>query len=365
MNNLLYATKADGTPSAFNAPFTYVGLKSACRLLTWVLGIAVAFIYYKVKGRHFSFRDYRRESETVTGPEGLTAFVLVRHYIPVGLSLLVMQCGFSFSLKYIHPSVSIAIFTSTVAFSYLLSIIFMKHKIYLIKLIFVVASFTGVTLIAYDSITKVATEKPAPENATDTLTTTLASQTSTAASGSGSIQTDESYIGIIAILLSAVGLSIHQILYAQAFPSSNLTQASFIMMILGVTNTILFFPVPLVLLLNGNETVDLDRLEYGILAASLICSFLVGFLYGYGLGITSPFFMSLGELLSLGTNTVIDIQTKSDLQVTAYQIAGLVVVAVSFFVLIIPDEKVSVPLRSKRKTSVELQMQDVQLEKRN
>lgn len=44
-----------------------------------------------------------------------------------------MQAGYSFSLKFITASISMAIFTSTVAFSYLLSITIMKHKIYSVK----------------------------------------------------------------------------------------------------------------------------------------------------------------------------------------------------------------------------------------
>lgn len=64
-----------------------------------------------------------------------------------------------------------------------------------------------------------------------------------------------------------------QILYARAFPQSNLIQSSFILTIMGIINTIIFFPVPLSLLVTGVESVDVKDLNFGLLIACLICAF--------------------------------------------------------------------------------------------
>ncbi|OQV14328.1 hypothetical protein BV898_11447 [Hypsibius exemplaris] len=67
-------------------------------------------------------------------------------------------------------------------------------------------------------------------------------------------------IGIVASLLSAVFLSLHQIAFMKSFPMGNLGQVSFALTGMNILICLIYWPVPLALHLTGIEVYDItDR----------------------------------------------------------------------------------------------------------
>lgn len=64
-----------------------------------------------------------------------------------------------------------------------------------------------------------------------------------------------------------------------------------------------FWPVPLILKFTGVEKYDIEELPYQYAVPSWLAFGSAAIVYGYGLVVSTPFFMSIGELLVLALNT--------------------------------------------------------------
>ena len=70
-----------------------------------------------------------------------------------------------------------------------------------------------------------------------------------------------------------------------------------------VFQCLIFWPVPLIVKYTGFEKYNIDDLPYWYAVPSWIAFGSAAIVYGYGLIVSTPFFMSIGELLVLALNT--------------------------------------------------------------
>ncbi|XP_055341238.1 uncharacterized protein LOC129590185 isoform X2 [Paramacrobiotus metropolitanus] len=147
-----------------------------------------------------------------------------------------------------------------------------------------------------------------------------------------------------------VAMAFGGIAFKKAFSELDLGQTSYVVTNMYIFNCLVIWPVPIVLSYFNVEKFNSHNMPYGLLFGAWIASSVSSIAAGYGLVLSNPFFMSISELLILATNTTIDV-TFRGVRLHAAQIAGSVMTAISFLVLILPDEYMSLEfwLKSKKK----------------
>ncbi|GAV03667.1 hypothetical protein RvY_14061 [Ramazzottius varieornatus] len=156
-----------------------------------------------------------------------------------------------------------------------------------------------------------------------------------------------SVIGISATVVAAFANALHLLAFKKAFPQLDLGQTSFVVSCLFLFNCLMLWPVPLVLELTRMESFDTNLMPWPILMGAWICSSLAAVATGYGLVVSTPFFMSIAELLILMANSVVDVMIRQ-VKTHLAQIIGIALIGVAFIVLVVPDEYMTMGRRKSK-----------------
>ncbi|GAU95904.1 hypothetical protein RvY_07435 [Ramazzottius varieornatus] len=296
----------------FQAPYFHTFLRFVFRIMAFPLSLLGRYVYAKARKRDFSSMNFVRHCAAAAGPEGFGFRTFFRFYFLPSITVIGAGLFYIVALTYVQPSVTSAFLVSTVALSYVLCILFLGHPHLVVKTFFVLLSMSGVALVAYAT-----TNDPMGEQA---------------------------YIGVICMVGSLLSLSLHQLFYSKSFPKADSDQAAFSVTVMFGAGLLVYWPVPLILWLTKVEVWSPETAPWGYLIGSVTSSLAVAFLYAFCLTLSSPFFVSLGDLLSLTLSGVSDhfIRNKD---LPPLQIVGSVIIGVAFIFLLLPDEKLSVDLQ--------------------
>ncbi|XP_055341240.1 putative thiamine transporter SLC35F3 isoform X3 [Paramacrobiotus metropolitanus] len=302
----------------FHAPFLFLLIKMSFRIFTFPVYLLISSITRKLRGREADVKENIRHCADIYGPGGFTWKQFGTCMVPSAVTVLATQIGWILGLAHLSTSVATAIICSAVAFAYLFTTCCMAQACLVTKSLFVAMAFGGVCLIVYGNF----------------------------ANGINAFI----IIGIVAVLAAALFDALHLIAFKKAFSELDLGQTSYVVTNMYIFNCLVIWPVPIVLSYFNVEKFNSHNMPYGLLFGAWIASSVSSIAAGYGLVLSNPFFMSISELLILATNTTIDV-TFRGVRLHAAQIAGSVMTAISFLVLILPDEYMSLEfwLKSKKK----------------
>ncbi|XP_055346614.1 uncharacterized protein LOC129594080 [Paramacrobiotus metropolitanus] len=350
----------------YKAPFLFVWCKVTLRVLAFPSVLLITILIRACRRQPVAVQTiWRHCTKTLRNHQGkITLWLILRKYFPMSISMLLMQIGWVVGMVYAPTSIVAALCSGAVAFSYVLSWLVLKNKMLLVKGIFVVVAFAGIGLIAYATSATPQCAPPANAtvqsnmtgNADVTLPSTPAGEMSEAATTVYSVErcaaTSQMYLGVLFGICAAVFYSLHQLAFKLAYPVADLVQVSFIMSCMSLMISIMYFPVPLSMHLTGFEEWKWHEMPLGISVAAWCGSYVSSISYAYGLALSTPFFMSVSEVLIVALNTGIDTVVHAE-PMGLLQILGTGLVVLAFLFMVMPDGWLSVKLRNEPRQSVD------------
>ncbi|EDV29644.1 uncharacterized protein TRIADDRAFT_3933, partial [Trichoplax adhaerens] len=208
-----------------------------------------------------------------------------------------------YALQFIAPSDMTAIFSSTAAFVYILSIILLKEQFILLRAGAVILSIIGVVLFAYSD-------------------------------GFGTF----AIIGVVLAVACSVISAFYRVFVKLIIGDRPLLQISLLVSNIGVISLFLSW-IPVIILSNIGVDINLwSTIPWGPLMVAVVFNVLYNFLLVIGIAITYPIFVSLGALFGIPLNSIIDAVTRN-LAFTEAKIFGTVLLILAFVILLIPTGK--------------------------
>ncbi|GAV03686.1 hypothetical protein RvY_14076 [Ramazzottius varieornatus] len=361
----LVVTSSQLTSSAFNdvqykpykAPFLFIWCKIAMRMLAFPFALLIQSLIRLCQRHPVAVRDqWRHCTKALRVDEGqgrVGVRIILWKFFPMSITMLLMQIGWIVGLVHAPASIVTALCAGTIAFSYLLSWLVLKNKMLLIKGIFVIVAFVGIGLISYAS----TTAKYAAEKSTDTQAdpigeafvsheTVVNATELPLAFSTTSFAGANVYLGVFCGLGAAIFYSLHQLTFKQAFKQADFIQVSLIMSIMSIFICIMYLPVPLIINAVGYERWEFAKMPWGIMFISWCFAFISSVSYAYGLALSNPFFMSVAEVAIVALSTGIDAIVRQ-ISLSDLQIAGVAIVALAFIFMVMPDQWISVKLKTK------------------
>lgn len=176
------------------------------------------------------------------------------------------------SLKFMSASDVTAIFSSANAFVFIFSIFLLKEKINFIKSASVTLSISGIILIAMAN-----------------------------ASFGGSA------FGIILTLFSAISAALYKVFLKKILQDPHLIVTSLFLGFLGIINVFFAWPIVLILIETNVEILVYEQIPWKLLVLGAISSFFFNLLVNFGIAYTYPLFISIGTIVGIPLNIVVDI----------------------------------------------------------
>ncbi|XP_057215034.1 putative thiamine transporter SLC35F3a [Triplophysa rosa] len=147
-----------------------------------------------------------------------------------------------------------------------------------------------------------------------------------------------SVMGISLVVGSASTAAIYKVLFKLVLGNAKLGEAAVYLTILGGANLVFISAVPLILLLTGAE----DFVSPGDLPWTSICGMsalllVFNFLLNFGVVITLPTLISLGIVLSVPVNAVID-RYMCGIQLSSVRVIAASIICLGFLLLLLPED---------------------------
>ena len=197
----------------------------------------------------------------------------------------------------------VAVFSISPAFVYVLSRIILKDPLHILKTLAVMFASLGVVLIAISQ--KIA---------------------------------DGNTIGVIFTILSALSAAFYVVLLKKLIGTTTVATATVLLGIIGLINTVLFWPIVLILHHLKLETIEWEKIPWGNLNISAITGFVFNTFVNIGVGYTYPLFISLGTIMGIPANIFVD-RVIHGFEIRTLQIIGSVLVIIAFCLLILSGIK--------------------------
>lgn len=204
-----------------------------------------------------------------------------------------------FALQLMNASDVTAIFSSVNAFVFIFSIFVLKEKINLMKSASVFFSIFGIVLIALANAEFEGTAK-----------------------------------GIIFTLISAISAALYKVYLKKLLGDPDLIVTNMFLGFLGLVNIFLVWPVVLILIKTGVENLEYDSIPWPMLVLSALISFIFNLLINFGIAYTYPLFISIGTIVGIPLNIIIDILiNEKSLDWKEILGAGLIILSFAFLIL--------------------------------
>lgn len=204
-----------------------------------------------------------------------------------------------FALQLMNASDVTAIFSSVNAFVFIFSIFVLKEKINLMKSASVFFSIFGIVLIALANAEFEGTAK-----------------------------------GIIFTLISAISAALYKVYLKKLLGDPDLIVTNMFLGCLGLVNIFLVWPVVLILIKTGVENLEYDSIPWPMLVLSALISFIFNLLINFGIAYTYPLFISIGTIVGIPLNIIIDILiNEKSLDWKEILGAGLIILSFAFLIL--------------------------------
>jgi len=138
-------------------------------------------------------------------------------------------------------------------------------------------------------------------------------------------------LAVIAALLSGS----YKILYKFYFKSLNFGQCCYSLAIIGLLDILFMWPISLILIKTEVEDISDVNEWWGFLCLSAVLGLCFNLSLNFGVAFTYPLFISVGAVLIVPANLMVDIFYRSE-DFSALQIVGTVLAVLALVILLLP-----------------------------
>ncbi|XP_068623774.1 solute carrier family 35 member F3 isoform X1 [Battus philenor] len=282
----------------YNAPFFTAWFCTNWLILFYPLYLIVMLIHNKCKSAHDivfdAFSDFKEKG-----------FTFARFLSRCGLFCLLWVLSvfmYTYALRILLATDAVALFATNVSCIYLLSWVILHEQFVGVRIVAAILCDTGIALLAYmDGIT-----------------------------GSSTLG------GVVLAACAAAGFAIFKVLFRKVMGEVNSGQRALFFSILGTVNATLLWPVCLALYLTGSELLPAHRMPWLHLLLASVALLVFHLVYQFGNILTYNIFVSLGLITAVPVSAALDVILYGA-QFAGMKLAGIILIAVGFFLVMFPD----------------------------
>ncbi|XP_016105300.1 putative thiamine transporter SLC35F3 [Sinocyclocheilus grahami] len=244
-----------------------------------------------------------RECCRFFGDDGLTAKVFFTKVAPFGLLWIMTNYLYLQALRKINSTDVSALFCCNKAFVFLLSWIVLRDRFMGVRIVAAILAIAGIVMLTY-------------------------------ADGFHS----HSVIGITLVVASASASALYKVLFKLVLGSAKFGEAALFLTIVGGANFVFMSFVPVILYFTHVEYfTSIADLPWAYLCgvAGLLLAFNI--LVNFGIAITYPTLISLGIVLSVPVNAVVDLYT-CDIHFNTVRLIAVFIICLGFLMLLLPED---------------------------
>ncbi|XP_076762212.1 solute carrier family 35 member F3 isoform X2 [Xylocopa sonorina] len=207
-----------------------------------------------------------------------------------------------YSLRILLATDVMALFATNVSCVYLLSWVILHEQFVGVRIVAVILCNTGIALLAYmDGIT-----------------------------GSPTLG------GVVLATSAAAGSAVYKVLFKKVIGETTFGQMSLFFSLIGLCNAALLWPVCLALYFSGAESVHWGRLPWTALLSASILHLVANMLGNFSIALTYDLFITLGLITAVPVSAALDVLLYGA-HFMGMKLAGMVFIAVGFFLVMFPD----------------------------
>ncbi|XP_020712127.2 putative thiamine transporter SLC35F3 isoform X2 [Athalia rosae] len=220
------------------------------------------------------------------------------------------------SLRILLATDVMALFATNVCCVYLLSWVILHEQFVGVRIVAVILCDTGIALLAYmDGI-----------------------------SGSPTLG------GVVLATSAAAGSAVYKVLFKKVIGETTFGQVSLFFSLVGLCNAALLWPICLALYFSGVESVQWTRLPWPALLSASILHLVANMLGNFSIALTYDLFITLGLITAVPVSAALDVVLYGA-HFVGMKLAGMILIAVGFFLVMFPDNWPDYITRLLRTTS--------------
>ncbi|XP_078037972.1 solute carrier family 35 member F3 isoform X1 [Augochlora pura] len=207
-----------------------------------------------------------------------------------------------YSLRILLATDVMALFATNVSCVYLLSWVILHEQFVGVRIVAVILCNTGIALFAYmDGIT-----------------------------GSPTLG------GVVLATSAAAGSAVYKVLFKKVLGETTFGQMSLFFSLIGLCNAMLLWPICLALYFTGVESVHWERLPWTALLLASILHLVANMLGNFSIALTYDLFITLGLITAVPVSAALDVVLYGA-HFVGMKLAGMIFIAVGFFLVMFPD----------------------------
>ncbi|XP_012534555.1 putative thiamine transporter SLC35F3 isoform X3 [Monomorium pharaonis] len=267
-----------------------------------VLYFPVYFIYWAARTRCATPSEVIAESLRGFRDKGFTGGrFLIRCSLFCGLWVITNYL-YILSLRILLATDVMALFATNVSCVYLLSWVILHEQFVGVRIVAVILCNTGIALLAYmDGIT-----------------------------GSPTLG------GVVLATAAAAGSAVYKVLFKKVIGETTFGQKSLFFSLIGLCNAALLWPICLALYFSGVETIHWARLPWAALLSASILHLVANMLGNFSIVLTYDLFITLGLITAVPVSAALDVIFYGA-TFMGMKLAGMIFIAVGFFLVMFPD----------------------------
>ncbi|XP_076672402.1 solute carrier family 35 member F3 isoform X2 [Andrena cerasifolii] len=207
-----------------------------------------------------------------------------------------------YSLRILLATDVMTLFATNVSCAYLLSWVILHEQFVGVRIVAVILCNTGIALLAYmDGIT-----------------------------GSPTLG------GVVLATTAAAGTAVYKVLFKKVIGETTFGQMSLFFSFIGLCNAALLWPICLALYFSGVESVHWGRLPWTSLLSASILHLVANMLGNFSIALTYDLFITLGLITAVPVSAALDVVLYGA-HFMGMKLAGMIFIAVGFFLVLFPD----------------------------
>uniref|UniRef100_A0A8C5UH44 Solute carrier family 35 member F3 n=1 Tax=Malurus cyaneus samueli TaxID=2593467 RepID=A0A8C5UH44_9PASS len=237
------------------------------------------------------------------GDNGLTLKVFFTKAAPFGVLWTLTNYLYLHAIKKINTTDVSVLFCCNKAFVFLLSWIVLRDRFMGVRIVAAIFAIAGIVMMTY-------------------------------ADGFHS----HSVIGIALVVGSASMSALYKVLFKLLLGSAKFGEAALFLSVLAVFNVLFVTCIPVILYFTKVEYwSSFDIIPWGNLCGFSILLLTFNILLNFGIAITYPTLISLGIVLSVPVNAVVDHYT-SEIVFNSVRVIAIIIIGLGFLLLLLPEE---------------------------
>nr|BAC32690.1 unnamed protein product [Mus musculus] len=250
-----------------------------------------------------SMKQRYRECCRFFGDNGLTLKVFFTRAAPFGVLWTLTNYLYLHAIKKINATDVSVLFCCNKSFVFLLSWIVLRDRFMGVRIVAAILAIAGIVMMTY-------------------------------ADGFHS----HSVIGIALVVGSASMSALYKVLFKLLLGSAKFGEAALFLSILGVFNILFITCIPVILYFTRVEYWNsFDDIPWGNLCGFSILLLTFNIVLNFGIAVTYPTLMSLGIVLSVPVNAVVDHYT-SQIVFNGVRVIAIIIIGLGFLLLLLPEE---------------------------